>query len=263
MLGGCVTETAATRETGVEGGLRSVLAALDLLDCFADEDELGVTELAKRIGVAKSTAHRLLTTLCARGLASRNDETGRYRLGMHLYELGQLAVGRNEIRNAALPLLQELQQATGGTIHLAVPDISEVVYLERLVSRAATARFSRVSRRLPAHCTSSGKAIAAFTPDLAAARSTAGFTSLTSRSIHTARQFALALAETRKRGYAVSVDEAVEGLTSVAAPVKAHDGSARAAISVVGPTDRVLADVDRPARLVQLAAQKLSRELCL
>jgi DNA-binding IclR family transcriptional regulator len=239
MLGGCVTETAATRETGVEGGLRSVLAARVLLDCFADEDELGVTELAKRIGVAKSTAHRLLTTLCARGLASRNDETGRYRLGMHLYELGQLAVGRNEIRNAALPLLQELQQAT------------------------ATARFSRVSRRLPAHCTSSGKAIAAFTPDLAAARSTAGFTSLTSRSIHTARQFALALAETRKRGYAVSVDEAVEGLTSVAAPVKAHDGSARAAISVVGPTDRVLADVDRPARLVQLAAQKLSRELCL
>jgi len=247
----------------VDGGLQSVLAALNLLDCFAESDELGVTDLARRIGVAKSTAHRLLTTLCARGLAERNAETGRYRLGLKLYELGQLAISRNEIRQKAMPLLQELHQATGATIHLAVPDGSDVVYLERLTTTNAATTFPQIARRMPAHCTSSGKAIAAFDPRVASARSLAGFAPMTGNSIHSARQYALALTQTRRQGYAVNLDEALPGWSSVAAPVLAHDGSARAAISIVGRSQRVRDDLDRPARLVRLAAQRLAKQLCL
>ncbi len=256
------TARAQARPT-VDGGLQSVLAALDVLDCFATDDELGVSELARRIGVAKSTAHRLLTTLCARGLAEHDEQTGRYRLGMRLYELGQLALDRNEMRTRALPVLRELQYVSGGTIHFAVPDGSDVVYLERLVHVSSIRSFAHVGRRLPSHCTSSGKVIAAFTPVAAAARVRAGFTPLTTHSIHSERQYALALAQVRKQGFAVNADEALAGFASVAAPVLGHDGSAKAAISIVGPSDRLLNGIGRPAQLVQLAARRLSKDLCL
>lgn len=256
-------ENERVRESSVDGGLRSVLSALDVLDCFAADEELGVTEVARRIGVAKSSAHRLLTTLCARGLAERIEENGRYRLGLHLYELGQLVVERNAMRRSAMPVLQKLQKVTGGTIHLAVPDGSEVIYLERLVNPSSMESFSRIGRRLPSHCTGSGKVIAAFTPLAASARSHAGFTPMTTRSIHSTEQYTQALADIRRKGYAMNVDEALTGFTSVAAPVRGHDGMARAAISIVGPTSRMLSDVGRPVRLVQMAARQLSRDLCL
>ncbi|WP_432842369.1 IclR family transcriptional regulator [Dactylosporangium sp. CA-092794] len=257
------SEVKAAGRPVVDGGLQSVLTAIDLLDCFTDADELGVTEIAGRIGVAKSTAHRLLTTLCARGVAEKNPETGRYRLGMKLYELGSLALQRNRIHQTALPLLQELQHLTGGTVHLAVPDGGQVIYLERLVNAAAAPTFARIGRRLPAHCTSSGKAMAAFDRRVAAAQSRAGFTPLTHASISSSQGYASSLAETRRLGFALSIDEAAVGLASVAAPVLAHDGSACAAISVVGASKQVRADVDRPARLVRLAARRLARSLCI
>src|SRR3954466_11615410 len=76
--------------TPVEGGLQSVQTALAVLHCFSSDEELGISEIARRVGVAKSTAHRLLTTLCAKGMAEQNPETGRYRLGMRLVALGPL-----------------------------------------------------------------------------------------------------------------------------------------------------------------------------
>jgi DNA-binding IclR family transcriptional regulator len=240
-----------------------VLAALDLLDCFADQEEFGVSELARRIGVAKSTAHRLLTTLCARGLAEKDEETGRYRLGLHLYELGHLAVSRSEIRNAALPLLQELHDRTGGTSHIAVAAESGVVYLERIVGRDSTALWSKVSLRLPRETTSTGKCLVAFSPRFADGQVKGPLPEKLLRDREMARSYKVSLQETVKRGFAVSVDESLPGLTSVAAPVLGHDGRARAAISLVGPTAKVLADLQLPARLVLMAAKKLSRELCL
>jgi DNA-binding IclR family transcriptional regulator len=78
-----------------------------------------------------------------------------------------------------------------------------------------------------------------------------------------AGRYRVALQETFKRGFALSVDESVKGLTSIAAPILGHDGVARAAISLVGPTSKMLADIQNPARLVQIAAKKLAQELCL
>jgi DNA-binding IclR family transcriptional regulator len=256
-------DAVSIRETSVEGGLRSVLSALDALDCFQADEELGVTEVARRIGVAKSSAHRLLTTLCARGLAERVEENGRYRLGLHLYELGQLVIERNAMRKGAMVMLQELHHLTGCTIHLAVPDGSEVVYLERLVEKRSVRAFSQVSRRLPSHCTGSGKVIAAFTPVAASARSVAGFKPMTTQSIHSSAQYDKALVDIRKKGFAMNIDEALTGFTSVAAPVLGHDGMARAAISIVWPNRQMLTGVGRPVRLVQTAARRLSKELCL
>ena len=132
-----------------DGGVKSVTAALDVLDCFIDADELGVSDIARRLGVAKSTAHRLLTSLCARGLADKNPETGQYRLGLHLFELGQLAGHRMRLRRQAMPLLEELRQASGCTVHLAVASGPDVLYLERLETLRGVQLFGTVGRRLP------------------------------------------------------------------------------------------------------------------
>ncbi len=258
-----MTTPVADRQTDCRGGLQSVLAALDLLDCFSQREDFGVSEIARNIGVAKSTAHRLLTTLCARGFTERDEETGRYRLGMHLYELGHLAVSRSDIRNAALPILQEMHQRTGATAHIGVPDGDEVIYLERIIGRESLQLWANVGRRLPSVSTSSGKAMYAFSPRFANGRLQGPVPVAFSTDSTVAGRYRVALQETVKRGFALSVDESVRGLTSIAAPVLGHDGVARAAVSLVGPTAKMLADIQNPARLVQFAAKKLSRELCL
>jgi len=251
------------RQLNCRGGLRSVLSALDLLDCFDEQEEFGVSELARNIGVAKSTAHRLLTTLCARGFVERDEDSGRYRLGLHLYDLGHLAVSRNDIRNAALPILQEVHHRTGATAHIGVPDGDDVIYLERIVSRDSLQIWSKVGRRAPSTTTSSGKVLYAYSSRFADGRMRGRVPTAFELDNALAARYRVALQETVKRGFAISVDESLQGLTSIAAPVIGHDGIAHAAISLVGPTPRMLADVQSPARIVQIAAKKLSRELSL
>ena len=102
--------------------LRSVRIALDVLECFATDEELGVTDVATKIGVAKSTAHRVLTTLAGRGFIEQDPDSGLYRLGLHLYELGQLTISRNPLRHAALPTLRQIASQTSLTANLAIAD---------------------------------------------------------------------------------------------------------------------------------------------
>lgn len=251
------------RQPNCHGGLQSVLTALDLLDCFEAQEDFGVSELARNIGVAKSTAHRLLTTLCARGFAEQDEDSGRYRLGLRLYDLGHLAVSRSDIRNAALPILQDMHHRTGATAHIGVPDGDNVIYLERIVTRESLQTWSKVGRRGPSVTTSSGKVMYAYSPRFANGRLQGRLPEVLASETALASHYRVALQETVKRGFAVSVDESLRGLTSIAAPVLGHDGVARAAVSLVGPTPRMLADIQSPARLVQLAAKKLSQELCL
>lgn len=250
-------------EPGLDGGVKSVLAALDVLECFADDDEIGVSDIARRMGVAKSTVHRLLTTLCARGLAEKNPETGLYRLGLHLFELGQLAQDRMRLRRTALPLLEELRQVSGCTIHLAVPEGADAVYVERLETLHGMRLMTSVGRRWPSHATSSGKVMAAFNPDYAAARKACGFPAQTMKTIITEAQYDRTLAEIRKLGVAISNGEAQVGLASVAAPVLDGFGRARAAISLVGPAHELGEVVGRRARLLTVASRNLSKSLAL
>ncbi len=250
-------------EPDCAGGLQSVLAALDLLACFETHEELGVSELARYIGVAKSTAHRLLTSLCARGYAERDTDTGRYRLGLHVYELGHLMMSRNDIRNAALPVLGALSERTGATAHIGVPYQREVLFLERVIGRGSRSAWSEIGRRQPVESTSSGKVLVAYSPDFVAGRLVGPLPVALETDSAKALRYRVALQETVKRGFAVSVNETMPGFTSVAAPVLGHDGVAYAAVSLVGPTAKMLADIQSPARLIQLAARNLAHELCL
>ena len=211
-----------------------------------------------RLGIAKSSAHRLLSTLVAKGYVQQVPETRNYRLGLRLHELGALVASRNQLRDHALPLLEALRTQTGETAHLAVPEGAQMFYVERLESYHGLRFSSRVSRVRPIHLTSSGKAVAAFNQEVAEAAIAAGFVPRTPRSIKNEEQFLRVLADTRRRGYAYSIRKDEPGLASVAAQVIDRTGVAPAAISVAGPATRISeSQIGQVARRVKAAAIQL------
>lgn len=243
-----------------DDALKSVANTLDVLDCFLTDDELGVSEVARALGVAKSSAHRMLSTLATRGFVEQNPETGRYRLGLHLYELGQLSVCRSRLRQAALPIMEDLRQRTGHTIHLGVADGADVVHLERLQSREGLDIFDDLpARRFPTHCSATGKVLAAFDPAVAEARRRAAFPAITSNSVRNAEEWEAALAKIRRVGVAVNRDEVATGAMSVAAPIYDANGRARAALSIVGRTEVMDRCEQQFTRLVVEATRRLGR----
>lgn len=248
------------RDRGEGGGLKSVGSALDVLECFATDGELGVSDVARRLGVAKSTAHRLLQTLVSRGFVAQDPETGLYRLGMHLFELGQLALARSGLRHAALPIMRHIARETGLTVNLGVPDAGDVVFLERLENGDGIRILGHVGRRLPAHCTSAGKVISAFNPDAYAARLAAGFPPRVSRTVRTAADWDKVIEQVRRDGYAVSNSESFEDASSVAVPVLVRR-VAVASLSVFGPTTRIQPEVDRLVPLLTVSSHRIARNL--
>jgi DNA-binding IclR family transcriptional regulator len=217
-----------------------------------------VAELGRRLGIAKSSVHRILVTLGAQGYVQQLSETKTYRLGIRLHELGALVASRNQLRDVALPLLEMLRTQTGETAHLAVPQGHQMFYVERLESYHGLRFSSRVSRLRPIYLTSSGKAVAAFNPEVAEAACAQRFEQRTPRTIRSKGQFLRCLAETRERGYAFSIEEDELGLASVAAPVFDRHHIARAAISVAGPVTRISGEhIDQMARRVLAAADHL------
>ena len=243
----------------VDDDVQSVLNALDVLECLMREEDVDVSDVAGRLNVAERKAQRLLNALCARDLAARNPGTGRYQLGVHLFELGQMASERFPLRQAGLPVLEELRRASGLSVHLTVPDDADVVFVERLHYVPGVGLMKGGGRRMPSHATSAGKAIAAFDQAFAQARKAAGFPQLTPRTILSAADFERALSEVRRTGVAISVSESQCQLTSVAAPVRDFCGRAYAAISVVGPDEDF--DVGRAARMVITATATLGQVL--
>ncbi|WP_232525310.1 MULTISPECIES: IclR family transcriptional regulator [Mycobacterium] len=242
--------------------LKSVANALDVLDCFLTDDELGVSEVARSLGVAKSSAHRMLSTLVSRGFVERNTTTGRYRLGLHLYELGQLSISRSRLRQAALPIMEDLRQRTGHTTHLGVADGADVVHLERLQCREGLYLLDAVlPRRFPTHCSATGKVLAAFDPAVAEARRRAGFPPITSNSVHTVAQWDATLAKVRCEGVAINRDEVQAGVMSVAAPIFDATGQLHAALSIVGPTEMMESSLPQLTRLLVEATRQLGRRV--
>ncbi|MGZ4700167.1 MAG: IclR family transcriptional regulator [Ilumatobacteraceae bacterium] len=223
--------------------LRSVTIALDVLDSFFRDSEIGLSELARRVGVTKSTMHRTCGVLVDRGALERTI-SGKYRLGVRLLEYGQLVTTRSALRTQALPLLVELRNAIGETVQLGVPSSGgDVLYIERVEGLGALRFTTEAFRRSPVHRSSAGKAIAAFRPEVAAARIKGGMKPYTGHTIVIPAMFLEELARVRERGYAISIDEGELGLSSIGVPIRDRpDGEVIAAISTAGPTGRLLGD---------------------
>ncbi|GAA3227330.1 IclR family transcriptional regulator [Pseudonocardia petroleophila] len=226
-----------------DGPLRSVSIAMAVLGCFEREAELGATRVAAELGVAKSTASRMLAALAASGMLERS-RNGRYRLGLRLFEIGQLAVDRLMLRELSLPVLAELREVLRETAQLAVPVGADVLYVDRLEhSGAGTMFHTELYRRGPGHSSSAAKVIAAYNPSMARAILERGFVRRTPFTIVDPNRYRQVLRQVHVDGYAASREEHTMGMSSIAAPIVLRRGErtvAVAAISVVGGTSRVL-----------------------
>lgn len=222
--------------------LSSVQNAVRLLKQFSAQDrEFGVSELARRLDLSKSTVHRLLVTLTEEHLVEQNELTGRYRLGLAVYDLGAAVATGLDLHEAVIGPMEQLRAASGETVHVAVLDGREVVYVDRLESPNTMKLFIDVGRRNWSHSTASGKCLLAFLPKVELERILDGWQlpRITSLTITNHEALRAELKETRKRGYSVNRGESALDVLSVAAPIRDGTGRLRAALSVAGPLDRL------------------------
>jgi DNA-binding IclR family transcriptional regulator len=219
--------------------LDRAFALLDVL--AASEEALGSTELGVRVGLNKSTVHRLLAVLERSRFVERDFDTGRYRLGLKLVQLGSIALSRFDLHRRARSYVERLMQETGETAHLGVLRQNEIISLVNAESQRSVRTPSTVGRRSPLHCTSQGKAVAAFLPSAELDRLLRNyqFAGFTRHTLRTGQQFRIELAKVRSNGFAVDDEEFEEGLRCIGAPVRDHSGKVIAAISIAGPSFRV------------------------
>ena len=204
---------------------KTLLKGLRALEVLAtSEQALGVTELAQRMGIVKSNAHRILQTLVAAGFATPVQDAGRYQLTLKLWSLGSAVAVSTDMRQLAAPILGRLRDATGETAFLALLDGSQVTYVEIHPSARAIRVHTAVGDRMPAHCTSAGKILLAHDasahdePDAIALRS----------------EFKKILSQ----GYAVNRGDYRKEVSGIAAPVFDTQGKVIAAAGISGPTER-------------------------
>jgi DNA-binding IclR family transcriptional regulator len=251
--------TVGTRRT-----LSSVRNAARLLKAFSiHERELGVTELAARLGIGKSTTHRLLATLAGEGLIEQDTATGRYRLGPAVHELGGAVSAGATLHAAVLPPMNDLRERTGEAVLIGVLDGHQVAYVDRLDTPHTLRMFVDVGRRSDAHATGTGKCLLAFLPPDQLDRLLDGW-DLAQHTPHTITHHTALrhdLRKVRRLGYAVNQHESEMGVLSVAAPIRDSGGRVVAAISVAGPAQRMEPTLAQIIRAVTEAGAAASRRL--
>jgi len=224
--------------------IQSVDRALSILEFFNnDHSEAGVTELSTALNLNKSTVFGLISTLENRGYLVQNPENGKYRLGFALLERSSCV---NEISNLAIfakPLLQKLVETIQETVHMAVYERGEVIYIEKVESNQTLQIASYIGKRNPAHCTGVGKCLLAFQPEQEIDRVLAGdlqkVTSHTTTNPETLKQ---ELQSIRSTYISFDNEEFALGLRCIAVPVKDVLGNVCAALSVSFPTIRSTAE---------------------
>jgi len=225
------------------GAVRSVDRAAALLLALGEcHGEAGVSDLARRLGLHKSTASRLLATLERRGLVEQDDETGKYRLGVVVIRLAEKAERTLDLRAIAMPELDRLARATRETTGLGVADGDLFLTVAQADGPNLVAVGDWTGRSVPLHAVAAGKVLLAAMPEREILRLVRrGLDRFTDRTITQLEPLLEELARVRRRGYATAFGEYDAGLNGVAAPVHDARGQVAAAVDVWGPAFRVTA----------------------
>ena len=236
------------------GGLDRVAAILGAFD--ATHRELGLSQLVRRSGLPRSTAHRTAATMIRLGWLDKPGD--RYRVGNRLFEISELAPVRHQLREAALPFLQDLYEATHTTVQLGVLDGLNVLVAEKISGHRPMPMLSQVGGRVPTYCSAMGRAILAYSDaDTVEVVLAAGLEPRTPRTVTDPVALRRELASIPDRGWATEREEGNIGVACVAAPIFGPLNQVVAALSVTGPVTGVRADRLGPA--VRMAASAASR----
>jgi DNA-binding IclR family transcriptional regulator len=221
---------------------QSVLKALDILECLAAADRpLSTQEIARRCGLPRPTAYRLLTTLLTRDYVAACPDSGRYQVGAKVLSLGNNFLDRLDLPELARADLRELSMAAGETVHLGVLDGIEVLYVGKVDGPQSVRMHSTIGARSPLYSTAMGKAILAFLPleQRMALLDQITLIPRTPKTIIDRGTLVEHLELVRTQGFAVDDVENEEGIRCVGAPVFDHTGYVKAAVSISGPAFRL------------------------
>jgi IclR family KDG regulon transcriptional repressor len=218
--------------------VRAVERAMDILLCFVDVKELSLTEISSKVTLHKSTVHRLLASLEGKGFILRDGATEKYRLGFRLWELSANLIQSEDMGVVLLPEMERLRDQVGETISLYVLDGNERVRVQAVQSNQAIRRVAPVGARMPLFVGASSKVLLAYADDEIQERvlNTASASNLDRKAL------VQMLAETRKLGYATSIEEREPGAAAVSAPIFSRDNKLMASLAVSGPANRLTQD---------------------
>ena len=221
--------------------IRAVERALDVLLCFTSQTpKLTMSQISERIGINKSTVHRLLSTLEGKRFVERDPTTGVYRPGLRLLQMASLAMEQNNLRRLADPYLQDLRDQYKENVNLAILDGADVVYLDVFEGSQRVKLAAVPGQRLPAFCTASGKAMLAFlSEDKLKSILEKGMPKHTQATIVSPTEFLQVVGDIRNRGFAMSEQEFEDGINAVAVPICDQP---IASISIAGPAYRLTHD---------------------
>ncbi|OZC53651.1 IclR family transcriptional regulator [Rhodococcus sp. 06-621-2] len=221
-----------TRDPG-----RSVASRLlAVLGAFTEANPiLTLSEIAADTALAPATAHRLVAELVEWGALVRTD-TGSYVVGRRLWKLGMLAPDQSDLREVASPFLHDIYGATLATVHLAIRDGDQVLYLDRLAGHASVPAVSRIGARLPLHATGVGKVLLAYAPGETRERVLGALTRITPYTVTQVGKLENELRRVHRDGFAQTVEEMTLGACSVAVPVRRRNDEVIAALGIVVPS---------------------------
>jgi IclR family acetate operon transcriptional repressor len=257
---GAEVETGRPKEA-----LKTVERSLGLIEALAEEGSgYGLSEISRKLRLNKAVAYRILLTLMHHGYVVQDPVTRRYTLGIKLFELGSTVVNRTGLRKVALGPMGELGRLCRETINLAVLDGNEAVYLDRIECAAPLRADLQVGRRVPSYCSALGKVLLAYLPseERETVLSTITFQRYTPRTIADPDQLRKHLEDVREAGFSLDDEEYIPGVRCLGAPVFNHHGRAVAAVSIAGPSvrlvrERILALVEP----LKATAEAISRNL--
>jgi DNA-binding IclR family transcriptional regulator len=240
-------------------GVSVASRVLALLASYDDAHrELTLTELARRADLPLATAHRLVAELVQWGALARTDSAA-YVVGRRVWDLGLLAPVQSGLRQVASPFLHDLYGATLATVHLAVRDGREVLYLDRLSGHTSVQIVSQIGSRLPMHATGVGKVLLAYAPAEVRSSVLSSLTRVTPYTVTQPGRLEKQLARVRQEGYAQTSEEMSLGACSVAVPVRDAQDEVVAALGVVVAC--LKRDRPRLVSALMVAAQGVSRSL--
>ncbi|SHG85377.1 transcriptional regulator, IclR family [Jatrophihabitans endophyticus] len=243
-------------------GVQSVERALVILDILARSGEAGVTTIAQELGVHKSTAQRLVSTLEQGGLVEQTTDRGKYRLGVGVLRLAGATAARLDVVAEARPICRRLAADTGETVNVAVLSEGAALYVDQIAGSSTLQPHNWVGQRIPLHATSNGKILLSELADDDVERTVRDLRAYTPFTLTDRGALRDELAAVRRDGWASAVDELEVGLTAVGAPVRNAHGDVVASMSVSGPTFRLdAARVDEVRPLLLAAAAEASHRL--